>query len=310
MKQMNKSKKKIFISLLFVCVVIGAFGAYAALSTSGTEKRVIAARTKDITDSNALRFSSNYLSPYGNNEATFKNYPISISSDSDATIGITVCNYPQGNPSLTNDKTITYNISMKVLDGQYEEDTSENAKKITMTSPLPLTLTGNTRSILVHKITIPKEVLQEISQGYIQVIVTPDQSSLAATSNNILAANLQIVPAATRDTAWVGTFGDSAVDFDSLDAYNYQISGTEQGSLTLTWNKNLVMLSDWSIQLLNPNATTEIIKSIKDAGSITFDVGGQNQPTSYMLQFYRAGTTKPSSFNDLKIELKSTAKGN
>lgn len=292
----KKIKKKLFIFLLLACIAALAFAVYAAFPpTTQSEKRVAVARTKDVTDSNALRFSSNYLSPYDKGTDTYGNYPISVSSSGDVTIGVTVCNYPQDNPTLTNDTDITYTISMKVLDSNFEEISGTG---VTITDPKEVTLTGKQRSSQIHIITIPKNAIEQVSQGYLQVVATPSNGS-----DKKLAANLQIVPASVAETAWTGISGDSNVDFTTLDAYNYQISGTEKCTLTLSWNKNLVALSDWSIQTLNKSAETD---SVKKAGTITFEVGGENQPTSYMLQFYRVSDTAPGSFTDLRISLTTT----
>lgn len=299
---MKQTKNKLFIFLLLIaCITALMYGSYAAFNTSGNFKRVAVAQTKGMADSLSLRFSSNYLSPY-NNENELGICPISVSSEGDATIGITVCNYPQDNPTLTNDNTITYTISLEILDSSYGK--VENSYEITMEpASSEFKLEGNKRSVQIHKITIPNKSIQAVSKGYLRVVVRPGTNSSSAVNNKILAANLQIIPATASATVWTGVSGDNDT-FENLDAYNYQISGTEQCNLTLTWNKDLVTLGDWSIKALLSTATTDKISEIKEQGSITFSVGGEKQPTSYMLQFYRVGTAQPASFNDLKISLK------
>lgn len=297
MKQ-KQNRKRVFIFLLLACIAIAAFAAYAAFApTTRYVKRVVAARTKDVAASNALRFSSNYLNPYDTNDTGFGTYPISVSSSGDVTIGITVCNYPQDDPSVINEKDITYSITMTILDSNGSQVSNSQVSIAPTDTQI---LKGNTRSVQVHKITIPQDSIEAISKGYIQVIATPDDAaSLSATNNRKLAANLQIIPASATQTAWTDKSGDN-VAYKDLDAYNCQISGTEQSTLTLSWNKELVDLSDWSIQLLNSEAD---VTEVKKNGSITFQVGGANQPTSYMLQFYRKGKNKPDSYADLHILL-------
>lgn len=302
---MKRNKKRVFFSLLlFACIAALSVVIYAAFTaSSGNFKRVIVARTKDTTDSNALRFSSNYLNPYDNNSSTgYGTVPVSVSGDSDVTIGVTVCNYPQDAQSAAwaNEADITYTIELKVLTSEFKEASSTS---ITIAPSQGATLKGGEKSFQLHKITIPQKSVEEISKGYLQIIVRPDDNSLAATSNNILAANLQIIPASTKETAWNGVSGDNNANFSSLDAYNYQISGTEQCTLTLTWKSENVILSDWSIITLLPNVTEKEMTEIKNKGSITFSVGGQDQPTSYMLQFYKAGTNKITDFTELGISL-------
>ena len=308
---MKQNRKRLFISLLLlVCTATLTFAIYAAFtSSSGNFKRVVTARTQDAEENNALRFSSNYLTPYANGIDVSKigTYPISVSNDSDVTIGIVVYNCPQNAQSnaWANDKDITYTISLKVLDSNMKEISglSVTIENATGNQTLP----GGQKSSKLHRITIPRDQVKEISKGYLQVIVRPDDASLKnATSNNILAANLQIIPASAKETAWNGVSGDNIDDFSLLDAFNYQISGTEQSTLTLTWNKEKVTLSDWSIKTLKPNVTETEMNTIKEEGNMTFSVGGPDQPTSYMLQFYRVGTEEITKFDDLEIKLTQT----
>ena len=60
------------------------------------------------------------------------------------------------------------------------------------------------------------------------------------------------------------------------DAINYQIHGTKQQTLTITWNKDVVSLSKWSAEMLGQSPTSPL----------TISVGGEGKPTSYLLQFY------------------------
>lgn len=300
MKHNNRKKWFIFL-LLIVAAAALAIAAFAAFySTTQSVKRVAIAQTTDDDTSNAIRFSSNYLNPYQQDRTEFSSQLISVGNDGNVTISITVCNYPQNDATLTNERNITYEISLVVLDGDKKENTSSS---ITIEPTGTQTLTGKQRSFQVHRITIPQNAVEQISQGYLRVIARPDTNSLTATGNNILAADLRIVPAASQAADWTGNLVEKEQEIDKIDAFNYQISGTRQCTLTLLWNKDVVALSDWSIQLLNPNATPDDIKKVKEVGSIRFSVGRENQPTSYMLQFYQAGSKKPASFDKLGITL-------
>lgn len=263
----NQRRKYVLLLLLVLCcAAVAATGTYAAYSTSGYVKRVIAAQS--AKSNNALRFSSNYLT-----ETSSGNRLVSVTNAGTSVIvGITVCNYPQDDATLFNADTITYTISFKV----YGDDGNEIADSgITLgESGSNNTLTGGETSHHLHKLTIPSDMLDEISAGYIEVTATP--SAPAGLPN--LSAKLQIVQAAAQQTGWAG--GITSLD----DAINYQIHGTKQQTLTITWNENVVSLSKWSAEMLGQSPTSPL----------TISVGGEGKPTSYLLQFYWVNGPKTS----------------
>lgn len=263
----NPRRKYVLLLLLVLCcAAVAATGTYAAYSTSGQVKRVIAAQS--AKSNNALRFSSNYLT-----ETSSGNRLVSVTNAGTSVIvGITVCNYPQDDSTLFNADTITYTISFKV----YGDDGKEIADSgITLgESGSTITLTGGKTSHHLHKLTVPSDMLDKISTGYIEVTATP--SAPAGLSN--LSAKLQIVQAAAQQTGWAGKV--TSLD----DAINYQIHGTKQQTLTITWNKDVVSLSKWSAEMLGQSPTSPL----------TISVGGEGKPTSYLLQFYWVNGPKTS----------------
>ena len=263
----NPRRKYVLLLLLVLCcAAVAATGTYAAYSTSGYVKRVVAAQS--AKSNNASRFSSNYLT-----ETSSGNRLVSVTNAGTSVIvGITVCNYPQDDSTLFNADTITYTISFKV----YGDDGNEIADSgITLgESGSNNTLTGGETSHHLHKLTIPSDMLDEISAGYIEVTATP--SAPAGLPN--LSAKLQIVQAAAQQTGWAG--GITSLD----DAINYQIHGTRQQTLTITWNENVVSLSKWSAEMLGQSPTSPL----------TISVGGEGKPTSYLLQFYWVNGPKTS----------------
>lgn len=262
-KHPNPRRKYVLLLLLVLCcAAVAATGTYAAYSTSGYAKRVIAAQTK--ATSSARRFSSNYLTENG---STTGNRLVSVTNaGTNVIVGITVCNYPQNDATLFNTDPITYTISFKVCDAAGNEITSSG---ITLgESGSAITLTGGKTSHHLHKLTIPSDMLDQISAGYIEVTATP--SAPDSLTSSPLSARLQIVQAAAQQTGWVG-------EVTSLDdAINYQIHGTKQQTLTITWKKDVVSLSKWSAEMLGQPPTSPL----------TISVGGEGKPTSYLLQFY------------------------
>lgn len=269
-KHPNPRRKYVLLLLLVLCcAAVAATGTYAAYSTSGYAKRVIAAQTK--ATSSARRFSSNYLTENG---STTGNRLVSVTNAGTSVIvGITVCNYPQNDATLFNTDTITYTISFKVHGADGNEITNSG---ITLgESGSAITLTGGKTSHHLHKLTIPSDMLDQISAGYIEVTATPS----APADLLPLSAKLQIVQSAAQQTGWVGEVTSSD------DAINYQIHGTKQGTLTITWNKDVVSLSKWSAEMLEQPATSPL----------TISVGGAGKPTSYLLQFYWVNGPKTSA---------------
>lgn len=266
----NPQRKYVLLLLLILCcAAVAATGTYAAYSTSGYAKRVIAAQKEAA--SSALRFSSNYLTENG---STTGNRLVSVTNAGTSVIvGITVCNYPQNDATLFNTDTITYTISFKVYGADGNEITGSG---ITLgESGSAITLTGGKTSHHLHKLTIPSDMLDIISAGYIEVTATPS----APAGLPSLSAKLQIVQAAAQQTGWVGEVTSSD------DAINYQIHGTKQGTLTLKWDESVVSLSKWSAEMLGQSATSPL----------TISVGGAGKPTSYLLQFYWVNGPKTSA---------------
>lgn len=268
--QKHPNRKLLLVLLLILCcAAVAATGTYAAYSTSGYAKRVIAAQTE--ATSSARRFSSNYLTENG---STTGNRLVSVTNAGTSVIvGITICNYPQNDATLFNTDTITYTISFKVYgaDGNKIADSGITLGE----SGSAITLTGGETSHHLHKLTIPSNMLDQISAGYIEVTATPS----APAGLLPLSAKLQIVQAAAQQTGWVGEVTSSD------DAINYQIHGTKQGTLTLKWDESVVSLSKWSAEMLGQSATSPL----------TISVGGAGKPTSYLLQFYWVNGPKTSA---------------
>lgn len=270
--QKHPNRKPLLVLLLVLCcITVAVTGTYAAYSTSGYVKRVIAAQTEETVD--ALRFSSNYLTVGG---TTGGNRLVSVTNTgSGSVVGITVCNYPQNDSSLFNASDITYTISFKVKDSNGDEIANSG---ITLSEAgSAITLAGGQMSHKLHTLTIPSDMLDKISTGYIEVTAAPSSPS----DLSPLSAKLQIVQTAAQQVGWEGVVTGSDVD-----ALNYQIHGTKQGTLTLKWDESVVSLSKWSAEMLGLSST---------ASPLTISVGGEGKPTSYLLQFYWVNGPKTSA---------------
>ena len=273
---MNRHSHKLRILLLsLVCIGVLAGGTYAAYTRSAHHKWVVAAQE---TPSD-LRFSSNYLASCPRENLSYATRLVSAGGDT-VTVGVTVCNYPQNDLSRVNDSDITYTLQTRLVK---EDGSAASVEGLTIRinesafgASLPGTLKGGVASQNLYRITLSAADLGKLENVYLQIAAVPEDASAAATENQALAGRLRILPAAAQATPWAGRFADTPA-CTSLDAFNYEIQGSAQGKVTLSWDSSKVDLSPWSRALLTA-----------DGGNpITFSVGGADQPTSYRLQFYR-----------------------
>ena len=278
------SRKPVVLLLALCCLAALVGGTYAAYTypTSGQVKRVVAAQTNATTE--AQRFSSNYLRTGSTNGFT----PVSVpqGSGGDVSVAITICNYPQFDASLFHPSDITYTISCTVKDAKGDAIADSG---ITLEGGSTVTLPGGTMSHNLHTLHIPGNQLEALRNGnYIEVTATPTTSGLSP-----LSAKLKIFQTTAQQTGWVGKLTGDETD----DALNYQIHGTQAGTLTLSWDSSVVSLSRRSAAALGASDTA--------ASSLTVSVGGKDKPTSYLLQFYWVDGTKTAA--EAKISFKFTA---
>ena len=274
---MNRHSHKLRILLLsLVCIGVLAGGTYAAYTKSAHHKWVVAAQE---TPSD-LRFSSNYLASCDWKNVTYVTRLVSAGGDT-VTVGVTVCNYPQNDLSRVNDSDITYTLKTQLVkeDGSVAsvEGLTIRINESDFGASLSATLKGGVASQNLYRIILSAADLGKLENVYLQLAAVPEDASAAATEHQALAGRLRILPAAAQATPWAGHFADTPA-CTSLDAFNYEIQGSAQGKVTLSWDSSKVALSPWSRALLTADGGNN---------SITFSVGGADQPTSYRLQFYR-----------------------
>lgn len=278
------SRKPVVLLLALCCLAALVGGTYAAYTypTSGQVKRVVAAQTNATTE--AQRFSSNYLRKDSTNGFT----PVSVpqGSGGDVSVAITICNYPQFDASLFHPSDITYTISCTVKDAKGDAIADSG---ITLEGGSTVTLPGGTMSHNLHTLHIPGNQLEALRNGnYIEVTATPTTPGFSP-----LSAKLKIFQTTAQQTGWVGKPTGGETD----DALNYQIHGTQAGTLTLSWDSSVVSLSKRSAAALGASDTA--------ASPLTISVGGKDKPTSYLLQFYWVDGTKTAT--EAKIRCNFTA---
>ncbi len=272
---MKRNKKLItLILLVLLCLGLAVTGSVAAYNKTSFVKRVITTKS----GSNELRFSSNYLSHMRQGDS----YPQKVIRISGAglSVGVTVCNYPQSDITKFSNSEIKFKL------------------KVELRAPDGKTVTDNDT---LSKITINKISLDEFdfeeeyslpggkSSMKLFNFVCTDASNLKDYSLRIeaiptdtgvdkLGADLKLTSGEAMETAWTGEFShDNNNDPKKLDAFNYVISGSAKGTVKLKV-AGPIKISEFSFTELNAKVEDDVI---------SFDVGGEGQPTSYRLQFYR-----------------------
>ena len=117
------------------------------------------------------------------------------------------------------------------------------------------------------------------SDIYMKVTAMPtDQAELKP-----LSAKLGVIYINNNTSAtWTGTFIDNATSPKDLDGFNYRLSGSGEGTVTLTWNTNYVDISPW----FKNTYDLTISKDSSGIATATLKVNSAEK-NQYDIQFYR-----------------------
>ena len=264
-----KQKKRLYllILLVLVCLVLVVTGTYAAYTNTASVKRVV---TTGI-DTNAVPFSSNYLYEY--NGGNYYKHIVSVPNNG-TTLDLGIYNYPFKDSTRFSSKDISYTLAYSVV--AKNENTPGNPPLISGFPAGSFTLQGGQISVNTHSITFTHEQVATFKDYLIRITAT---STNGLSPQKTLAADFELISASDTSSDWKGQFTDRE-DPSVLDAFNYEVYGTAEGRVTISWEnaKDYVTLSKWSRDDLDRDSS---------GNSISFDVGGEGKPTSYLMQFYR-----------------------
>ena len=277
-KKLKRSWLAIWIA--FAAAALSTIGVLAAYTSVSSVKRVVSTQKGA-----GMLFSSNYLTIDENDLPRMITFS---SMENSPCVTVNVCNYPQ-TMIKHNDKDITYTITVELVDSggnavtsadysvEYngEKKTFESNSKIEF-SPLKLTADDFNKHEFV--LTFDKSQLTK-SDIYMKVTATPtDQAELKP-----LSAKLGVIFINDNTSAtWTGTFIDNATSPKDLDGFNYRLSGSGEGTVTLTWNTNYVDISPW---FKNTYKLT-ISKDSSGIATATLKVNSAEK-NQYDIQFYR-----------------------
>ena len=251
---MRKTTRRNALWLLLVSASLLITGTYAAYTRGDYVKRVVATKN----ESTNILFSSNYLFPREVSSAEYPLRMISVSTEADLSVTVTVCNYRQDDLTKVNEESISYTWTASLVDVngniiadselmqniQISGNNFDNAGTYTTTG----TLEGGNVSTHFYEITCGKDYVSRLENIFIQIAVVPDGGSQK------LVAKLNLGSGALRSTPWSGKFVEVTSDDQdttNLDGFNYVISGTESATVSLSWNSEKVTLSKRSIEQLD-----------------------------------------------------------
>ena len=297
----------ISVWLIVVCVLLVVSGSYAAYSSVQYIKGVGVAKAEK-TD---LPFSSNYLTLCDRQVDAPPERMVSVSTGNPVSVSVTVCNYPQNDRLKFHTNDIQYTLEatlldangktlpdlISYLDGDGNPQTINKAALISCftldsqpftegyTLSLHDSLAGGAANWKVHVLQCTAsdgiDAASLMNLVSIQMKVTPNCEDRCLASSQLLG-RLKVVAVDRSDQQWYGNFVEDLSNLAAVDALNYVLSGTAKETITLEWNPNVITLSQWS------KLDLESIITASSDSSITIQVGGEGNPTSYRLQFYWA----------------------
>ena len=295
-KQILKWIKRygITVWLLVAILALAVTVSYAAYVNREINKFVLA-----TGKGNQAFFSSNCLYLVDAKETQYRNRRISPTQAQQQkmlTFPVIICNYVYGNDQLVNLDDITYSFAVKLNPNGGSELPSDvgdiyvtvNGTSHHLNADGELTISsqklpGGTANSHTYEVFIPEELKDKV---LFEITATPNDASLSATNNQKLAAMITVADK-TVTHGWSGRFlDDSGYNPSGYSGYNYEISGTGEGTITLSWDPSLE-ISQW---FLIDNGLTQSTNS-DGYYEVRFDVGGNERPSAYQLQFYLA--TKP-----------------
>ena len=285
--------------LLVLSVLLPA--TYAIFTSSHSAQRTIAAY-----DTEGERFSSNYLLKGESRDNIRTIYTTDIHLP--AVTAVTVCNYQQGRQTLPFPDPLTYTLTATLV--WYNESTHQyvaadsaylSANGLTgytvtiasdtvtktlgssnLTDSFGGAFVGNTAGSDAYTVTFSTGFGENKPNLYLEMVAVPNNARLS-TIRGIFKPDFRVAGATD---SWTGSFQDDAsVTPASYDGYNYLITGTGSGTVTVSWDSTKVVISDVSRDRL-----LAISGAAQTGSSITFPVDSDTQ-SRHDLQFYNVNVS-------------------
>jgi hypothetical protein len=275
---------------LAFCIVIAlvltvGLTAYAEYTRSARARRVIGAY-----ESPGSLFSSNYLIP---GESINNRRTIYVSSvDSPLTGTLTVCNYPQGNPTKFYGRAISYTLQWRLVTVTDDEVVPYAGASLPGAAVQyggndangTYTLAGGISAKDSFSLSFDSGMLSAEEPVYLEITATPDDG-YADLPEKITGLFDVAVKSPRTAVAWQGYFGDDTGTLPpDYDGFNYVITGSGAGTCTLRWDGTKIAPSALFLQVDLAGTT---VQTGGDGWSyVEFSVDS-DVLDRYDLQFYR-----------------------
>lgn len=282
--------------LIIIFILLASTVSYGAYTYFSYTRRVVSTQS-----SNGIAFSSNLLSLVSSEEDTYATTLFSFSGNSISRM-ITVCNYPQNNPTEINKNTIKYSFTAEIIkkdesvtvdysgfninfENQYYSFTDsvcriDNIQMRSASEPV-------TNSFILTAATAN---LKNIS---VRITAEPDSESLNnATENRKLARNLTFTDIQNSSHSWEGRFTDqfnNEEDTRNYYGFNYEIYGSGSGTFILKWNTDYIDLDPEFAEKAQISTNGNIRSFTLKVGE---DDNGEESANTYRMQFYRTRSLK------------------
>lgn len=207
-----------------------------------------------------------------------------------------VANLEMGNIDVESGtyKNITYTLTATLVDSSGNEIGDADFDKYSVT----FDGVTNRFSADSKSISYQDRVLSTGGFSYDDFILNFDKSQL--TSSNVFM-KLEAVPTDPSDlptlsaiigvsyvkpysASWTGQFTDNTPQPSDLDGFNYRLSGSGAGTITLSWDTKYIEISKWFLE--ENSSILTYGKSSSPVASIELKVDSSKQ-NQYDIQFYR-----------------------
>lgn len=278
-----------------VSVLLTGLVVFAAYTNLNSVKRVVSTQ-----GGRGTAFSSNYLNLTAMSSDTYalKNIPFAESSDI-AAFEINVCNYVHNDPSKVNENSITYSLTLTLVDaegatinGSYSgltvlDDSNTSFRFSEGVCVIPnKALTGGIKCVDTYRITVPREFIDTVR---IRAVAEPDSASYQYTDNKKLGRVFNFTEYNAAATTWTGSFTETTAE--GYDGFNYVIKGQGKGTVTLEWDTQGLEISQ---VFLENNGISVTEANGKKSFSINVD---SNTRSRYEIQFYK---TESGVYTDME----------
>ena len=207
-----------------------------------------------------------------------------------------VANLEMGNIDVESGtyKNITYTLTVKLVDSSGNEIGDADFDKYSVIfDGITKRFSADSKSISYQD-----RVLSTGGFSYDDFILNFDKSQL--TSSNVFM-KLEAVPTDPSDlpmlsaiigvsyvkpysASWTGQFTDNTPQPSDLDGFNYRLSGSGAGTITLSWDTKYIEISKWFLE--ENSSILTYGKSSSPVASIELKVDSSKQ-NQYDIQFYR-----------------------